>query len=403
MPDFGSPAVTGESRAYFASLERALHAAEYSQPTVVIDRQRLDQNLSLLKETLATGIEVRVVSKSLPSDGLLRHVLERLETNRVMTFNREMLTSIADTMPTVDQLLGKPLPVAAARSFYAGAKNATTAQVAWLIDTNERLRQYEALADDLGIVVRISLEIDVGLHRGGFSPDDRLEAALRTINSSNHLNFDGFMGYEAHLAKLPDACGIRARATQRSLAVYHNAISMASAVFSRKVVEAATRNSGGSLTYRLHPNAVVANEISIGTALLKGTDFDTDLLEGFLPAVFIATPVLKVLDETLIPGIEFMARTTRRVFPSSGKTIFIHGGHWMAKPIHPPGLSLHRLYGRSSNQEMLNVDAASTISPDSFVFLRPTQTEAVLLQFGDIAVYEAGEIVETWPVYPASA
>ena len=41
--------------------------------------------------------------------------------------------------------------------------------------------------------------------------------------------------------------------------------------------------------------------------------------------------------------------------------------------------------------------------PDDFVFLRPTQSEAVLQQFGDIAVYENGRITEMWPVFPAQA
>ncbi len=403
MPDKTTPAEDTTSKSYFASIERALHTAGYSQPVLVIDRERLDLNLSLLKETLAPGINVRVVSKSLPCHDLLHRVLEKLGTNRVMTFNRSMLESIADAMPTVDQLLGKPLPVAAARAFYADLKPATMPAVTWLIDTNERLGQYEALANELNVVMRVSLEIDVGLHRGGFLPDDRLSEALGTIDQSDHLQFDGFMGYEAHLAKVPAAAGLRARATERAVQVYRTAVSMAGEVFSPDVMNTVTRNSGGSLTYRLHTSDDVVNEVSIGTALLKGTDFDTDLLERFLPAVFIATPALKVLDETLIPGLEFIDRTTRRVFPNMNKTIFIHGGHWLAEPVHPPGLSLHRLYGRSSNQEMLNIDAKATISPDDLVFFRPTQTEAVLLQFGDIAVYEAGSIVETWPVYPASA
>ena len=34
------------------------------------------------------------------------------------------------------------------------------------------------------------------------------------------------------------------------------------------------------------------------------------------------------------------------------------------------------------------------------VFLRPQQSEFVFLQFGDIAVYEQGRIVDTWPVFP---
>ncbi len=75
----------------------------------------------------------------------------------------------------------------------------------------------------------------------------------------------------------------------------------------------------------------------------------------------------------------------------------------MADPVYPEGLSTNFLYGRSSNQEMLNIAGTHDIVPDDFVFLRPTQTEAVLLQFGDIAVFEGGEIVDAWPVFPASA
>ena len=43
------------------------------------------------------------------------------------------------------------------------------------------------------------------------------------------------------------------------------------------------------------------------------------------------------------------------------------------------------------------------IEPDEFVFFRPHQSEAVFLQFGDIAVFEAGRITQRWPVFAASA
>jgi D-serine deaminase-like pyridoxal phosphate-dependent protein len=52
---------------------------------------------------------------------------------------------------------------------------------------------------------------------------------------------------------------------------------------------------------------------------------------------------------------------------------------------------------------MLNGGPDLSISPDEFVFLRPHQSEALFLQFGDIAVYEDGAITEFWPVFPASA
>jgi D-serine deaminase-like pyridoxal phosphate-dependent protein len=37
------------------------------------------------------------------------------------------------------------------------------------------------------------------------------------------------------------------------------------------------------------------------------------------------------------------------------------------------------------------------------VFLRPNQSEALFLQFGDLLVYEDGKIVDRWPTFPVSA
>jgi len=41
------------------------------------------------------------------------------------------------------------------------------------------------------------------------------------------------------------------------------------------------------------------------------------------------------------------------------------------------------------------------LQQDDFVFLRPTQSESVFLQFGDIWVYENGAITERWPIISA--
>jgi len=57
------------------------------------------------------------------------------------------------------------------------------------------------------------------------------------------------------------------------------------------------------------------------------------------------------------------------------------------------------VYGRSSNQEMVNGSAAVGLGVEDQVFLRPTQTESVLLQFGDLLAVRGGRIVDTWPVY----
>jgi len=37
------------------------------------------------------------------------------------------------------------------------------------------------------------------------------------------------------------------------------------------------------------------------------------------------------------------------------------------------------------------------------VVLRPTQSEFVFLQFGDIQVFDSGKITESWPVFAQGA
>jgi D-serine deaminase-like pyridoxal phosphate-dependent protein len=48
---------------------------------------------------------------------------------------------------------------------------------------------------------------------------------------------------------------------------------------------------------------------------------------------------------------------------------------------------------------MLNAPADIAIDVDDYVFLRPTQSESVMLQFGDLLVLRRGEIVHRWPVF----
>ena len=44
-----------------------------------------------------------------------------------------------------------------------------------------------------------------------------------------------------------------------------------------------------------------------------------------------------------------------------------------------------------------------SLKPGDTIFLRPDQSEALFLQFGDIAVFDGGEIAEFWPTLPVSA
>ena len=169
---------SGPRDPYFVEMQRALTDAGIASPTLVIDKARLDANIDALMSHLPKGMAYRIVAKSLPSLDLIAHIRQRSGSSRLMTFNQPMLTALSKAMPDADQLLGKPLPVAAARNYFAslGPEGApAAARVQWLIDTPERLRQYRELAAATGHTLRINLELDVGLHRGGLESGDTLK------------------------------------------------------------------------------------------------------------------------------------------------------------------------------------------------------------------------------------
>lgn len=397
---------SGPREPYFLEMQAALLRAGIAQPTLVIDKARLDANIDTLTGHLPPGMGYRIVAKSLPSLDLISHVRERAGTNRLMTFNQPMLSALSVAMPEASQLLGKPLPVQAARTYFEtlpADRSEAAGRVQWLIDAGERLAQYEALARETGRVLDINIEIDVGLHRGGLVPGEALNAVLEAIRGSDQLSLAGFMGYEPHLPSIPTTLGWRERAKAGAWQTYRDCLDAARTVFGTDIMDTLTRNAAGSPTYRYYEDTQIANEVSAGSCLVKPTHFDTDLLAPHQPASFIAAPVIKSLPVTRLPALEFADGARRAWDPNSSKTVFIHGGNWLADPVDPPGLAYNKTFGRSSNQEMLNGGPQLDIAPDEFVFLRPYQSEAVFLQFGDIAVYEGGEITARWEVFPASA
>jgi D-serine deaminase-like pyridoxal phosphate-dependent protein len=399
---------------YFRALQAALVKANLYRPTLVIDRTRLNHNLERLKSHLPKNKKYRCVAKSLPSLPLIREIRAATGTDRLMVFHQPHLNLIAAEMPDAQMLLGKPMPVGAAKRFFERYRplpgpppqaGEGTSRIEWLIDTPQRLAEYRDLARsrfaEAKSPMRLNLELDVGLHRGGFRSAQEVAEAIRSIGQDPALAFSGFMGYEPHAAKTPGFLGGPQGAIGKAMAFYSQCVEAArQTIGSTFNPDSLTLNSGGSNTYTYYDESSPCNELAVGSALVKPTDFDTAGLADHQPASFIATPVLKALDRTEIPGLESLAGLFRAWDPNTARTFFIYGGYWYASPESPPGLQTNAIFGHSTNQQMLNGSVDVQLGVGDFVFLRPHQSEFVFLQFGDIAVYDQGEIVASWPVFP---
>lgn len=383
---------------YFAKLSQALRQADLMRPTLVIDRNRLDANAAAIRNsTRQANLPLRVVAKSLPSPALLARVMQGMDDRRLMAFSAEMLLQLFPLHPQASYLMGKPLPVSEFVRFTEQAGAEAAGAVEWLIDTPQRLEEYSVAAKARNVSLRANFEIDVGLHRGGFADAQTLAGAARMAQAVGVV-VAGLMGYDPHVPKMPSPDSAYAE-TQKA---YAEAIAALDAAGIPQVREL-TLNGAGSPTFRRHCAGTIVNEVSVGSAFVKPGDFDYDDLADLMPAAFIATPVLKREGDMQLPGIEAFSGVMHWFDRNTERGFFVHGGHWLAKPHSPPGLQYSKLFGRSSNQELLTGSHKVDLQPGDTVFYRPDQSEALFLQFGDIAVYDGGAIVETWPTLPISA
>ncbi len=390
---------------YFSGLNTELLKHGPAHPCLVIDLDRLDQNLAIVRKTVGSGTSLRVVAKSLPSLNLLDYILKASGSNRLMAFHQPFLNEEAQRFADADILLGKPMPVRAAATFYEQLRGPfdPARQLQWLVDTPERLVQYLGLAQGRGLQLRINIELDVGLHRGGVTDEQVLFNMLKLIKSnSDHLTFGGFMGYEPHIAKLPRAFGTQAQLHAQVMTRYQAFVRVAESAFPGLKTHDLTLNAGGSMSYRLYQGQSMINDISAGSALVKPTDFDLPQLADHQPAMFIATPVLKMLEGTKIPGADWIGQLGAWWNPNRRRTYFLYGGHWLARYESPRGLIEHPMMGYSTNQQFVNGSVTTGLSPDDYIFLRPTQSEAVMLQFGALVILRQGRIVDYWPVLGSS-
>ncbi|MFY2825863.1 alanine racemase [Ruegeria sp. MALMAid1280] len=368
---------------YLQTLCDTLRAYGVDKPVTVVDLDRLEANCALAVSGADAGLDRRLVAKSLPCLPLLDHIRGRISTSGLMTFSEPMLLALLRAEPKTDHLIGKPLPVSSAARVLAACPEAA-ACVQWLIDTPGRLRDYLALAAAKQSALRLSLEVDIGLHRGGFLPEQVADIA-QEIDAYPNARLSGMMGYEAHLAKLPGF--LRKRAVRSSADAFRRAVSSLP-----RGGEGLCLNTGGSLTFQSYRANSGATEVAFGSVLVKPSDFDHPATQMFQPAAFIATPVLKAMPGNPLPGLDFLWRTRT--------DIAVFGGHFLAHPVFPKRFRYSTIFGRSSNQEVWTGPCPAMVTPGDIAILRPTQSEAVLNQLGTMLAVRGNQVVAEWECLP---
>ncbi len=362
---------------------------------MIIDRDRLDKNLDVLHRGIHGRFRVRISDKSLQCIPLLRHVSERMQTQCFMSYHLPICERVLEAFPDATTLFGKPMPTEAVRhaitkGYFADYPN-HLARVTWLVDTETRVDELGQLARSANVNLRICLETDVGLHRGGFDSPAAAERALNRLATWPELSCVGMMGYDAHAINYPTILG----GAEKELVTAQNRFREFANVMQHDQRE--ILNTGGSSTVLLYESDHPANDVTLGSAVIKPAAFDVPGLADLVPAAVIAAPILKLVDVDA-PGLSRWSRFLNVFGRLPRRGIYIYGGKWMAIPVYPEGMHHNNFFGESSNQDFLGIPTDCTVEVDDFAFFRPTQSEATLQQLGDIAVYSDGDIVAWWPV-----
>ncbi|MEG2265019.1 alanine racemase [Acinetobacter lwoffii] len=383
---------------YFQQLTQDLKQQGTGTPQLILDLAQYRHNLEVMQSKLPEQLQPRLVVKSLASIPLLKLASEKLNTQRFMVFHLPHLAEIMEAFSQADILLGKPMPIQALKSFYQTLSDQNKindqGSIQWLIDDVEHLQQYLQLAQRLNIRLHVNIEIDVGLHRGGVQTQQQFIALMKLIqHNAAYLKLSGLMGYDAHVAKLPKILKSPDKSYQQSQQMYQQYKTILQQQFPDLWHAGLCFNGGGSPTFMQHCQHSVCNDLAFGSMLLKPGDFDLANLAELQCALWIAAPILKVLPCGQIPGLELMNH-----LPHQYKAVFIYGGYWRADYIYPEKSRPHVLYGRSSNQEMLQVPIQCDIHVDDYVFIRPTQSEAIIPQFAQLYAYTEGKFLQ-WQTF----
>lgn len=371
---------------YYTTLVQAIEAAGLHRPVLVLDQSRLTANLTTLHQTLPDSIALRLADKSLPVPDLLQQGFDALGTQDVMSFHLPLTTKVLGQFPKTRALMGKPMPVAAAAQFLADCQGAD--RVTWLIDSAARLADYRALSEQSGKSLSIAFEINIGLGRGGLETPAALSACL---TDTGPLKVQGVMGYEAHVNALPGFLGGGAPAQARAMQRLQDFVDCLGPD-QRQIL-----NTGGSSTVLGLPANGPGNDFTLGSIMVKPSDFDQPVNAAIEPALFIVTPVLKTYPHAL-PGHPRLTKLLQATRLIRDRIAFVYGGKWMAKPVWPEDLSTSPFFDASSNQQGFCLPRG--VDAPSHMVLRPTQSEAVLQQFPAVHVFDGEAITSEMAPFP---
>jgi D-serine deaminase-like pyridoxal phosphate-dependent protein len=368
-------------------------------PAALVDLDAVDANVGLLLAPLRGGAKrLRVATKSVRCPALLRHVLARGGdlVRGLMTYTAAETAFLA-AEGFDDLLLAYPTAQPADADLLAAANRRTRAAV--VVDSARHLEVLEAGARAAGVTIPVVVEADlayrplgaavhVGVRRSPLHEIADVVAFVRSIAAYPHLDFLGLMGYEAHLAGIPDLD----RAARLMKALARPAVERQRARLVEALISAGLAprlfNGAGTGSLAAASREAALTEVTAGSGFLASHLFDHYEGLPLRPAAFFA---LQVVREPA-PGL---VTCLGGGYVASGAA----GPDRLPVPALPAGARLLDLEGAGEVQTPVRLPAGVRLRPGDPLFFRHAKAGELAEHFAEYLLVRGRKVVERAPTY----
>lgn len=387
----------------FADFARVL--ADQPLPAALVDLDALDRNIERLRERVrGTGKTLRVASKSVRHVGLLRRILAGggEDFRGLMCFTPREAAFLAGE-GFDDLLVAYPSTRGLAE---VAARVAEGKTIRLMADGVAQLRAYGAAARTAGVTLEALLELDVayqplggrlhlGVLRSPLRSAEAIEAMARQAAAVEGVRIVGLMGYEAHVAGLPDATPFSpslnpVRRALKRLSVPQIAERRAAAVeaLRRAGVEPVVVNGGGTGSLDTTTLEDCVTEVTAGSGFVCSHLFDYYRGNVLEPAAFFALEVSRIPE----PGV---VTCLGGGYVASGEP----GWDRLPVPYLPSGLEYVSMEGAGEVQTPLRVPSGVALAVGDPVIFRHAKAGELAERFEDYVLLRGGELVGREPTY----
>ncbi len=379
-----------------------------SMPLALVDLDALDRNVAAIVSTVRGADKtIRLASKSVRHEGLLRRILEAgAPTLRgLMCYSAREAAWLASRGVCDDLFVAYPTVDASALDA-AAREVARGARVRFAVDAREHLDALDAAGQRAKVRLEAVVDVDVsyrpfgdrvhvGVRRSPLRDAAEVGRLARLARSLEHARITGLMGYEAHVAGLPDRSpggppALAIRALKR--AAMPAAIAMRAASHAALLAEGASIdlvNGGGTGSLRATAADPIVTELTAGSGFVCSHLFDGYDSIALEPAAFFALEVARVPDRDHIT-------CAMGGYIASGAP----GRDRLPVPHRPRGLRYVDLEGAGEVQTPLIVrDAERAPRIGDPVVFRHAKAGELAERFEQYLLVRRGEIVATEPTY----